>query len=97
MPEIASVSENGLVTGIAAGVTTVSVAVENTSANVTIEIADSTLLTPPAPLAPGANDAALPQVYLTTTVASTPSAGRTLRVAAGGNLQRALDNRRRRR
>jgi len=89
--EIASVSENGLVTGIAAGVTTVSVAVENTSANVTIEIADSTLLTPPAPLAPGANDAALPQVYLTTTVASTPSAGRTLRVAAGGNLQRALD------
>jgi hypothetical protein len=33
----------------------------------------------------------LPQVFLTTSVASTPSAGRTLRVAAGGNLQRALD------
>jgi len=41
--------------------------------------------------APSAGDAVLPQVFLTTSVASTPSAGRTLRVAAGGNLQRALD------
>ena len=40
---------------------------------------------------PSVGDATLPRVYLTTTVASTPSAGRTLRVAAGGNLQRALD------
>ena len=90
-PQIASVSETGLVTGIATGVTTVNVAVEDASANVIIEIADSTTLNPPAPLTPGANDAALPQVYLTTSVASTPSAGRTLHVAAGGNLQLALD------
>ena len=91
-PQIASVSETGLVTGVAVGRTTISVAVEDVSAAATIEIADSTAITPPAPLPPGAHDAALPQVYLATSVASTPSAGRTLRVAAGGNLQAALDS-----
>jgi len=44
------------------------------------------------PLPSGATDAELPRVYLNTSLANTPSAGRTLRVAAGGNLQAALDS-----
>ena len=87
-PTVASVSASGTVSALNAGSTsiTATVAGKSGSANVSVQS------TAPAPTgSSGPNDAALPQVYLTTTVASTPSAGRTLRVAAGGNLQRALD------
>ena len=43
----------------------------------------------PAPIVAG--DPALPSIF-DASVATTPSSGRTLRVSAGGNLQRALDS-----
>jgi hypothetical protein len=91
-PATATVSSSGLVTTVAAG----SVAIRATSETKTGDspaLAVSAAVTtppPPAPVTPGT--AELPRVFLSTSVASTPSAGRTLRVPAGADLQRALDS-----
>jgi uncharacterized protein YjdB len=89
-PAIATVSTSGLVTAVAAG----SVAIRATSETKTgdtqaLTVSAAVAPPPPAPVLPG--DAELPRVFLSTSVASTPSAGRTLRVAAGSDLQGVLD------
>ena len=100
-PSVASVSAGGVVRGVAPGETRIRATIQSVTAETTLTVRgvthpdsiapppkDTTTPTPPVP-APGV---ALPQVFLTTDVASTPSAGRTLRVAAGDNLQAALDS-----
>ena len=89
-PAIATVSTTGLVTAVAAG----SVAIRATSETKTgdtqaLTVSAAATTSPPQPILPG--DAELPRVFLSTSTASTPSAGRTLRVAAGGDLQGTLD------
>jgi hypothetical protein len=97
-PSVASVSASGVVRGLSPGEARIRVTVLSTSAEGSLTVrgtAPTDSVTPkdstPIPPTPAAG-VALPQVFLATDVASTPSAGRTLRVAAGGSLQAALDS-----
>ena len=87
-PAAASVSTTGLVTAVAAGSTNIIASAGGKTGSVGVTV-QSTIVQGPSSSGVAAT---LPQVFLTTTVASTPSNGRTLRVAAGGNLQAALDS-----
>ncbi len=82
---LATVSSTGVVSALAAGTVTIRATVETKTGDATLTISAPTIL--PTTASP----AELPRVYLNTSVAATPSAGRTLRVLAGGDLQRALD------
>ena len=86
-PTVAGVSSAGLVSGLNAGSASISATAGGKTGSVGMTV-QSTTTTAPS----GTTDAALPQVYLNTSLANTPSSGRTLRVAAGGNLQAALDS-----
>jgi len=88
-PSIASVSSTGSVSGLATGTSAIRATVEGKVANATVTVTADTVTPPPADTS---STIELPRVYLTTTVASTPSTGRTLAVHAGGNLQAALDS-----
>ena len=85
-PTVAGVSSAGLVSGLNAGSATISASAGGKSGSVPMTVQSTS--TAPS----GAVDAELPRVYLNTAVSNTPSNGRTLRVAAGGNLQAALDS-----
>ncbi len=89
-PSLVSLNPTGLVTALAVGSTTVRATVQSKSADVAVAVVAAAM--PAAPLAPNApaGSAALPAVYLNTSVASTPSNGRTTHVGAGEDLQAAL-------
>ena len=87
-PTVAGVSSSGLISGLNGGTAIITASAGGKSGSVTITVQAGTA----APLPSGATDAELPRVYLNTAMSNTPSAGRTLRVAAGGNLQAALDS-----
>lgn len=88
-PGVASVSSTGMVTALAAGTATVRATVDGMSGDGTLFVtapetgpsAPQILVGPPA----------APRL-LTTSVSSTPSNGRTIRVAAGDYLQGVLDD-----
>lgn len=90
---VATVSPAGLVTGVAAGASTVRAVVDTKFADapVTVVAPPPPVDTTPIPPLPVDTSVKLPAL-LTTTVASTPSTGRTLTVTAGGNLQAAFDS-----
>jgi hypothetical protein len=90
-PAIATVSTSGLVTAVAAGTVAIRATVETKNGDTPALTVSAPVTTPPPPPPVLPGDAEFPRVFLTTSVASTPSAGRTLRVAAGGDLQAALD------
>jgi hypothetical protein len=85
-PSVALVSSTGVVTTIANGTATIRATVDTKTGDGVLTVTQQTTTNPLGT----ATDPAAPKL-LVTTVASTPSAGRTLRVAASGNLQRALD------
>ena len=87
-PTVAGVSASGLISGLNAGTAIITAAAGGKTGSVTLTVQAGTA----TPVPSGATDAELPREYLPTSLASTPSAGRTLRVAAGGNLQAALDS-----
>ena len=84
-PAVVSVSTTGTVSALMPGKATITAtaAAGSDSAVVTAE---------PSSEPPGPIDAAMPQVYLNTAVANTPSAGKQWHVPAGGNLQAVLDS-----
>jgi hypothetical protein len=59
---------------------------------VSVAIAAAALGAPISPQTPAPSPVDLPRVYLNTALSNTPSTGRTLNVAPGGNLQAALDS-----
>lgn len=90
-PSIASVSASGLVTTIAAGTATIRATVDTKTGDGNVTVAAAAAPTQPTNPGIAAVEPTAPAL-LTTSVASTPSNGRTLRVAAGGNLQAAIDS-----
>lgn len=85
-PTVATVSETGVVTAVATGTASIRAIVQT-------KVGSAALTVTAAPPPPAVDTAVAPHapVTLTTTVASTPSTGRTLHVAANGNLQTAFD------
>ncbi|MFL5576832.1 MAG: Ig-like domain-containing protein, partial [Gemmatimonadaceae bacterium] len=86
---IVTVSSTGLVAAVSAGSATISATVDGVQGVAPVTVSGTT-----APVqSPGAvvGVAELPRQYLQTSVASTPSGGQVIRVAAGGDLQAALD------
>jgi len=88
-PSIATVSATGLITAVAAGSANITATAGGKTGSISVTVQSSN---PQQGGSSSAVAATLPQVFLTTTVASTPSNGRTLRVASGGKLQAALDS-----
>ena len=79
----------GFVTGVAAGTSTITATSGSVTGSASITV---TAAAPPSPLT-NAILAILPQVYLNTTAPAAPAAGgTTISVAAGGNLQAALNS-----
>ncbi len=86
---VASVDVTGLVSGLSAGTASIRATSDPKTSASTVTVVGPA---PPAPPIDTASTSELPRVFLTTTVASTPSTGRVLAVHAGGNLQAALDS-----
>jgi len=76
------------VTAVAPGTSTITASSEGKSDSVVVTVQAGTA----APLPSGATDAELPRVYLNTSLANTPSAGKVWHVAAGRNLQAVIDS-----
>lgn len=98
-PSVAVVSNTGVVTAVTPGSAAIKATVDTKSSYRTLTVtAPDTASTSPVdttrapPPADTSSVAELPRVYLNTAVSSTPSAGRSLLVHAGGNLQAALDS-----
>ncbi|HEV8216455.1 MAG TPA: Ig-like domain-containing protein [Gemmatimonadaceae bacterium] len=90
-PTVASVSSSGLVSALSSGNANIVATVSGKTGTGAVSVQSSNTTSSGGTSGSGTL-ATLPQVFLTTDVASTPSAGRTLRVAAGGSLQAALDS-----
>ena len=88
LPAVAGVDSTGRVEAVAAGRAVIVLMIDGKSDSAVVSV----LGTPGDTTEVPAVDAELPRVYLNTAVSNTPSNGRTLRVAAGGNLQAALDS-----
>ena len=83
---LAQVASSGLVTGLAAGTVTVSATVDGIAGSASLTINPSAPLPPP----PTSATVELPRVYLNYSYPA--KTGQTIVVAAGGNLQTALNN-----
>ena len=83
-PSVASVTDQGLVTGLSAGIAQIAA-----TAGEFVGVAPITVNPPGSQSGP---DPELPRVYLNTDRANTASNGDTIRVGQGGNLQRAIDD-----
>lgn len=94
-PSVATVSGVGIVSGLSAGTASIRATSETIVGAATVTVSNVVIpagTTDTTPTTGVVNGVELPRVYLVTTVASTPSAGRTLTVASGGNLQAAIDS-----
>lgn len=87
---VAKVSSSGLVTAVAAGTASIHASAGSYAGDVNVTVSAPVIAVSPADPGPAANVTA-PQL-LTTSVASTPSAGRTIHVGAGEDLQQALNS-----
>jgi uncharacterized protein YjdB len=93
-PGVATVSSGGMAAGVGAGSATIYAKAENVTSNIGLTVIDTT--TTPVSTSPGgsgtlnaiANLAELPRASASTTY---PSPSRQVRVAAGANLQSAID------
>ena len=87
---IATVSTGGVVTGVAAGSATLTATVDGKSASTAVTVT-APVVVPPTP--GGSQPAVLPELpryTVASSVSSTPSAGASIRVPAGGDLQAAI-------
>ena len=91
-PHVATVSPTGIVTGVSDGSATIRATVETKTGDAPVTVTAPVTSTPAPPSPDVAGDAELPRVYLETGVESTPSPGKTIRVAAGDDLQRVFDS-----
>ena len=87
---IATVSSTGLVTGKATGSATITAKTATASGSASITIGSSSSVASPSVSGITAAEPATPQI--TPAYGALPTASRVVRVAAGGNLQAALDN-----
>jgi len=86
---VATVSSGGVVTAVSAGTATIHASVNGYAGDVNVTVSAPVMAAPPADPGPAAN--VTPPQLLTTSVASTPSEGRTIHVGAGEDLQAALN------
>ncbi len=89
VPSVASVDATGFISGLSAGTSSIRATADTKTSSATVTVVG------PAPSPPPIDTAStseLPRVFLTTTIASTPSTGRVLAVHANGSLQAALDS-----
>jgi hypothetical protein len=87
---IATVSSTGLVTGKATGSATITAKTATATGSASITIGSSSSVASPSVSGISAAEPATPQI--TPAYGALPTASRVVRVAAGGNLQAALDN-----
>ena len=87
---IATVSSTGLVTGKATGSATITAKTATASGSASITIGSSSSVASPSVSGISAAEPATPQI--TPAYGALPTASRVVRVAAGGNVQAALDN-----
>ena len=89
---VATVSTAGIVTGVAAGTATLTATVEGKSSTTSITVTKPAEVLQPPPTGGGLGVIPeLPRSVVASSLASTPSAGATINVPAGGNLQVAID------